>query len=316
MTGAVSAPLRFGLFVPQEVTDFGEVRAMAQAAEQLGYHSLWLYDHFYHFPFAANEPVLEPWTLMSLLAAATSSIRVGALVLCHAYRPPALLAKMAATLDLLSGGRLEFGYGAGWHQEEFAGYGYAYPPIATRIRQMEEGLTIIRQLWTEPRTTYTGRYHRVHEAICEPKPLQQPHPPITIGGGGERLLLRAVARHADVWNYVPVPLPEYEHKVAVLEEHCRAIGRDPHSLARSLVTPTVTAEREKDVRDQLEAARATGQFWALSGHLVQGTPDIVVPRYRDYVRRGVSLFIVQLPDSRDVRQMEYVAKHIVRELGC
>lgn len=308
------APLRFGLRIPQDVTDFGELRAIAQAAEQLGYHSLWLFDHFFHFPFPENRSVLESWTLMSVLAGATASIRLGTLVHCHGYRPPALLAKMAATLDVLSGGRLELGYGAGWHQEEFAGYGYEFPPIATRIRQMEEGLQIIKRLWTEESVSWRGRYHRLDAAICEPKPVQRPHPPITVGGGGEQLLLRAVARHADIWNYFPAALPDYEHKVAVLEQHCRNVGRDPQTLARSLMTPTLTAEWEKEVRDQLEGAKARGYMWAHSGALVQGTPDVVVARYRDYIRRGVSFFIIQLPNSRDLKQIEFAAKHVVREL--
>jgi len=308
------ASLRFGLRLPQDGTDFGELRAIAQAAEQLGYHSLWLFDHFYHFPFIGNRSVLEPWTLMSVLAGATSTIRLGTLVLCNNYRPPALLAKMAATLDVLSGGRLEFGYGAGWHQEEFAGYGYDFPPVATRIRQMEEGLTVLKQLWVEERATWSGKHYQLTEAVCEPKPLQRPHPPITIGGGGEQLLLRAVAQHADVWNYFPAPLPEFEHKTRVLEEHCRAIGRDPQTLERSLMTPTITAAWEKEVRDQLEAAKARGDMWTFSGNYVQGTPDIVVPRFRDYIRRGVSFFIIQLPDSRDLKQIEFVAKQVIGEL--
>ena len=306
--------LRFGLRVPQDVTDFGELRAIAQTAEQLGYHSLWLYDHFYHFPVPNNVTILEPWTLMSVLAAATTSIRIGTLVFCNNYRPPALLAKMAATLDVLSGGRLEFGYGAGWHQEEFGGYGYEFPSAATRIRQMEEGLAVIKRLWTEERASFAGKYYTLREAFCEPKPVQRPHPPITIGGGGEQLLLRAVARCADVWNYFPAPLPEFERKSAVVDQHCRDCGRDPMTLERSLMIPTLTAEWEKDVRDQLEGAKARGYLWAHSGNFVQGTPDIVVPRYRDYIRRGVSFFIVQLPDGRDLQQVEFVARNIVGEL--
>ena len=306
--------LRFGLRVPQDVTDFAELRDIAQTAEQLGYHSLWLYDHFYHFPVPDNVTILEPWTLMSVLAGGTKTIRIGTLVLCNGYRPPALLAKMAATLDVLSGGRLEFGYGAGWHSEEFAGYGYDFPAVPTRIRQMEEGLTVIKKLWSDERASFAGKFYQLNEAFCQPKPVQQPHPPITIGGGGEQLLLRAVARHADIWNYFPAPLPEYEHKAQVLDEHCRKLGRDPQSVERSLLTPTVTAEWEKEVRDQLEGAKARGYMWAHSGNLVQGTPDIVVPRYRDYIRRGVSFFIVQLPDGRDLKQIEFVAQQVIAEL--
>lgn len=306
--------LRFGLRLPQDSTDVGELRAIAQAAEQLGYHSLWLFDHFYHFPVPDNVTILEPWTLMSVLAGATASIRLGTMVLCNGYRPPALLAKMAATLDVLSRGRLEFGYGAGWHQEEFAGYGYEFPSVPVRIRQMEEGLTVIKHLWAAERASWTGKFYRLDNAVCEPKPVQRPHPPITIGGGGERLLLRAVARHADIWNYFPVPLPEYARKAEVLDQHCHALGRDPQTLERSLLTPTITAGWEKQVRDQLEAAKARGYLWAQSGTFVQGTPDIVVPRFRDYIRRGVSFFIIQLPDSRDLKQIEFVAQNVIAEL--
>src|SRR5512135_900344 len=230
--------LRFGLRIPQDGADFAELRDIAQAAEQLGYHSLWLYDHFYHFPVPDNVRILEPWTLMSVLAGATTTIRVGTMVLCNGYRPPALLAKMAATLDVLSGGRLEFGYGAGWHSEEFAGYGYDFPPVPTRIRQMEEGLAVIKKLWSEERASFAGKFYQLADAYCEPKPVQQPYPPITIGGGGEQLLLRVVARHADIWNYFPAPLPEYERKAKILDEHCLKVGRDPQSVDRSLVIPT------------------------------------------------------------------------------
>ena len=306
--------LRFGLRLTQEITDFSELRDIAQAAENLGYHSLWLYDHFFHFPTPENLSVLEPWTLMSVIAGATKRIRVGTMVLCNGYRPPSLLAKMAATLDVLSGGRLELGYGAGWHQEEFAAYGYSFPPVATRIRMMEEALAAMKTLWREDVANLDGKYYRLAGARCEPKPVQKPHPPITIGGGGEKMLLRAVARHADIWNYFPLALPEYERKVAILEQHCRDAGRDPNTLQRSLMIPTLTAEWEKDVRDQLELAKNKGYMWVHMGNYVQGTPDTVVPRYRDYIRRGVSFFIVQLADGRDLKQIEFVAKEIIGEL--
>lgn len=303
--------LRFGLRLPQEITDFSELRDLAQAAEDLGFHSLWLYDHFFHFPTPDNLSVLEPWTLMSVIAGATRRIRVGTMVLCNAYRQPSLLAKMAATLDVLSNGRLELGYGAGWHQEEFAAYGYDFPPVATRIRMMEEALAAMKTLWREESADFDGKFYRLAGARCEPKPTQKPHPPITIGGGGEKMLLRAVARHADIWNYFPLALPEYERKVAILDQHCRDAGRDPNTLQRSLMIPTLVAEWEKEVRDQLELAKARGYMWVHMGNYVQGTPDTVVPRYLDYVRRGVSFFIVQLPDSRDLKRIEFVAKEII-----
>lgn len=308
-------PVRFGLQIPQEITDPGLLREWVVEVERRGFHSLWLYDHLFQYPSADNDTILEAFTLLATAAAWTSTIRLGALVFCDAYRPPPLLAKMAATLDVLSGGRLEFGYGAGWHETETRAYGYEFLPPAARIDRMEEGLAILRAMWTEGTVAFHGDHYRVAGAVCEPRPVQRPHPPITIGGGGEKLLLRAVARHADWWNYYPGPLPEYERKAAVLAEHCGREGRDPASIGRSLVVPTVTAEWEKEVRDQLEAARARGLFWARGSGSVEGTPDIVVPRFLDYVRRGVSLFILVLPEPTDLRRLDFVERHVVRELA-
>jgi len=311
----MGAPIRFGLFVPQGDIDAGVLREIAQTAERSGFHSLWVYDHLYNYPSVEHPAVLEGFVLMSLLAGWTRSIRIGTLVLCDAYRNPALTAKMAATLDALSGGRLEFGYGAGWHEAEYRGYGYAFPPAATRIAMMEEGLAIIKALWEGGPATFAGTHYHIADAFCRPRPAQQPHPPITIGGGGEKLLLRAVARHADVWNYFPIPLADYERKRAVLHQHCARIGRDPATLDQSLMIPLATAAWEKEVRDQLEAARRRGGVWAYDDQLVQGTPDIIGPRLRDYHRRGVTFFILVLPDPTDLRQIEFVAKEVVAELS-
>jgi F420-dependent oxidoreductase-like protein len=310
----MAAPIRFGLFVPQGRDDAGVLRDIAQTAERSGFHSLWVYDHLYNYPSPQQPEVLEAFTLMSLLAGWTQTIRVGTMVLCDAYRNPALTAKMAATLDALSGGRLEFGYGAGWLEAEYHGYGYAFPSAATRIAMMEEGLTIIKALWDGGPATFTGSHYRITDAICRPTPVQRPHPPITIGGGGEKLLLRAVARHADIWNYFPIPLAAYERKRAVLHEHCARLGRDPATLDQSLMVPLATAAWEKSVRDQLEAGRRRGGVWGSDDQLVQGTPDIVVPRLRDYQRRGVTFFVLVLPDPTDLAQIEFVAKEVVGEL--
>jgi F420-dependent oxidoreductase-like protein len=302
--------VRFGLFVPQGKVDCAVLRAIAATAEQSGFHSLWVYDHLYNYPSPAHPEVLEAFTLMSLLAGWTQTIRIGALVLCDGYRNPALTAKMAATLDVLSGGRLELGYGAGWHAEEYRGYGYRFPSAATRIAMMEEGVTIMKALWTGAPATFTGTHYRIADALCRPVPMQRPHPPITIGGGGERLLLRAVARHADAWNYFPIPLPEYDRKRAVLHAHCAQLGRDPATIDQSLMVPLATAAREKEVRDQLEAARRHGGVWSADDQLVQGTPDIVGARLGDYRRRGVTLFVLVLPDPTDLRQIEFVGREI------
>lgn len=305
----------FGLVLPQDVSDPGLLREVALEAERCGLHSVWLSDHFFHYPSPTGRELLEAFVSLSAVAAWTKTIRIGSLVLCDAYRPPALTAKMAATLDVLSGGRLEFGYGAGWHEEEHRAYGYEFPPVATRIARMDEGLHILRMAWSEGCATFAGAHHRVDGAVCEPRPLQRPHPPITVGGGGEKLLLRSVARHADWWNYFPVPLPEYERKAEALKTHCESLGRDAAAVRRSLTVPTVTAEWEKEVRDQLEDARRRGLPWARGNACVQGTPDIVVPRFRDYVRRGVSLFILLLPNPTDLKHLEFVVREVIAEVA-
>jgi F420-dependent oxidoreductase-like protein len=310
----MAARLSFGLQLPQDTGDPARLRAVAETAERCGYDSLWVYDHFYGYPTPASTVALEPFTLLGWLAGWTRRARLGTLVLCDAYRPPALTAKMAASLDVLSGGRLELGYGAGWHDEEARGYGYDFPPAATRIARMEEGLAVMKLLWSEPRATFAGAHYRLAGAACDPKPAQRPWPPITIGGGGELLLLRAVARHADVWNYFPVPLAEYERKLGVLRVHCRTVGRDPATLAQSLLVRIVTAEKEREVRDRLEVARRRGVMFLDDDEIVQGTPDIVVPRLLDYARLGVSSFIVALPDPSDLAHVELVAREVVAAL--
>ena len=279
----MTAP-RFGLLVPSDLADPGALRELALEVERRGFQSLWVCDYSFHFPSSVADAGVDPFAVAESIATWTAVIRVGVLVQCgDAYRA-ATTAKMTAALDVQSGGRVEFGCGAG-----------ATGP-ADRVSRMDEALTILRQAW-----------------IDEFIPLQQPHPPITIGGGGEGLL-GVVARHADYWNYLPVPLPLYERKAALLTEHCQRLGRDPDSIARSLLVPTFTADWEKEVRDQLEGARRRGTFWVGTNHFVQGTPDIVVPRFRDYARRGVSLFILVLPDPNNVRHLEFVEREIIREL--
>jgi len=307
-------PLRFGLFVPQHGVPATALRALAEQAETLGFDSLWAYDHLQDYPDAAQPDVLECVTLLGVLAGWTTRIRLGSLVLCDAYRNPALAAKMTATLDALSGGRLELGYGAGWHAGEHRAYGFEFPGAAARVARMEEGLQIIKALWQGEPVTFAGAHHHVEAARCLPRPLQRPHPPITIGGGGERRLLRAVARHADAWNYFSVPLAEYEHKRSVLHAHCRDLGRDPETMAQSLMVSLVTARREKDVRDAREAARRRGGVFQHDDQLVQGTPDIVVPRLLDYARRGVSLFIFVMPDPLDAPAVQFVAEQVMQGL--
>jgi F420-dependent oxidoreductase-like protein len=203
-------------------------------AERLGYDSIWLYDHFHNVPKAELETNFECWISTAALARDTSTIRIGQMVACNNYRQPSLLAKMASTVDVLSHGRLDFGIGAGWHEEEFKAYGYQFPDGPERLRMLDEALQIIHAMWTEPYATFEGKYYQVRGAINEPKGVQEPHPPIWVAGSGEKVTLKLVAKYGDACNISIGANPEeYRQKLAVLKEHCRNVGRHYDSIIKS-----------------------------------------------------------------------------------
>ena len=196
--------IQFGAFVPQgwkmelsSITDPQEKWArtveIATLAEDLGYDSIWVYDHFHNVPVPAHEAVFECWTTLAAISQRTTRIRLGQMVGCAPYRNPGLLAKITASIDVISGGRLDWGVGAGWYQHEFEGYGYDFLAAKDRIAVLRETVEIVKSMWTAPDTIYEGRFFKLAGAQCDPKPVQQPHPPIWIGGGGEQLTLHVVA---------------------------------------------------------------------------------------------------------------------------
>ncbi len=192
----------------------------------------WVNDHFMSLGDNPADPYLEGWTLLAALAAQTWRLRVGVMVTSNTYRYPAVLAKMAATVDIIAHGRLNFGIGTGWSEREHRAYGIPLPPPGERIRRLGEACEVIRRLWTEPVVSFEGRYYQLSEAYCEPKPIQQPYPPFAIGGDGEQTL-RVVARYANIWDCSVDSPEEYRHKSAVLDSYCAAIGRDPATIERS-----------------------------------------------------------------------------------
>jgi len=244
------------LDVPDPAEVFEAVKAKARWAEDHGFVWFSVMDHMIQIPRvgALDEPVLEGWAVLAGLAAVTRRIRLATLCTAIGYRNPAHLAKIAATVDQISRGRLTLGIGAGFFEEEYRQYGWEFPPQpATRIRQMEEAVELISRLWTEPRTTFHGRYFRVEDAILEPKPVQKPRPPVMIAGSGEQMTLRAVARLADACNIVDGDIPELRHKFDVLRRHCDAMGRDYDTIEKTRILPwllartdaAVTAKRER-----------------------------------------------------------------------
>ncbi|HJU10827.1 MAG TPA: TIGR03560 family F420-dependent LLM class oxidoreductase, partial [Candidatus Binataceae bacterium] len=216
--------IEFGLFSPLAGLTWKAATERATKIEKLGYHSIWVTDHFWNRGVPEAD-VLECTSAMSALGAATQKLRIGSLVLCNSFRNPGLLAKVLSTIDNLSNGRVEIGLGAGWMEEEYHAYGYEFPTAGVRLRQLDEGIQILKSLMTEKRTSFEGRHYKLSDAYCNPKPVQKPYPPITIGGSGEKLMLRIVAKHADRWN-CPAGYRSFEHKLDVLKQHCQAVGRD------------------------------------------------------------------------------------------
>src|SRR5262245_34518958 len=220
---------------PDPGRGFEAVKAVAQWAENHGFVWFSVMDHMIQIPGvgAPDEPILEGWTVLSALAAVTNRIRLGTLATVVSYRNPAHLAKIAASVDLISRGRLTLGIGAGFYEEEYKQYGWEFPPRpATRIRQMEEAVQLILKMWTEPRTTFHGRYFHIEDAILEPKPVQKPRPLVMIAGSGEQLTLRAVARLADACN-LQGDVATVRHKLAVLRGHCDAAQRDYGTIEKT-----------------------------------------------------------------------------------
>jgi F420-dependent oxidoreductase-like protein len=226
--------MRFAIKTSPQETTFPDMLAVWRAADQIDlFESAWTFDHFYPIFSDSTGPCLEGWTVTTALAQATTRIRVGLLVTGIVYRHPAVLANMAATVDIISGGRLELGLGAGWNEEECHAYGIELGSLRQRFDRFDEALAVIVGLLTQTTTTFKGEYFTLDEARCEPKPVQQPHPPICIGGGGERRTLRSVARYAQHWNWVGGPVDQWVAKREVLHQRCAEIGRDPGEIMTS-----------------------------------------------------------------------------------
>jgi len=220
---------------------YAELERFWRLADELGFYGVWDYDHFYG-PDAIGDAVardyrkdtLEAWTTLAAMATVVKRARVGCLVTGVTYRNPAVLAKMAVTVDHISGGRLEFGLGAAWHEAEHRGYGIPFPSAGERIAILDEALRVIKALWTEDTASFDGQHFRLEDAICNPKPVQKPHPPIVVAGQGAKKSLRVVATHADEWNGTGIEPAEWSRISHVLTSHCDAIGRDPGAIRRGV----------------------------------------------------------------------------------
>lgn len=229
------ATLRWGIKTSPQHTTYEAIRRVWQEADQtMAFEHAWLFDHFAPIQGDLDGPCYEGWTMLAALAAQTSRIRLGLMVAGNTYRHPAVHAHMAATVDIISNGRLDFGVGAGWNEYEHQSMGMPLYAPAERIRRLGEACEITKRLFTQHLTDFDGRYYQLKQARCEPKPIQKPYPPIVIGGSGEQLTLRVAARHADIWNFTGSDVETFRHKVRVLHEHCAAVGRDPSQIELSV----------------------------------------------------------------------------------
>ena len=293
--------VHFGVTLPQIKRSWDETRAAALEFEHLGFDSVWLNDHLYGIP-GPQLPILEAWTTLAAVGAITERVQLGTLVSPVGFRNPSLLAKMAATLDNIAAGRVIVGLGCGWFQTEFEGYGFEFPPLPQRLQQLDEAATLMKQLWTEPQPSFHGRHYRADAVFCEPKPVRRPHPPLLIGGGGERVLLRLAARHADIWNNLAVHQSDLGRKVERLRQHCVDVGRDPSTLTVSQQCLVVIGASAADAAAKIERA---GQIYG--GHLgaggtqaIAGTAAQCVERIRAHLALGCSMFIIEF-FGRDTR---------------
>jgi len=218
--------VEFGITLWQEEFNFNSLKEACLKIEEMDFRSIWLYDHFYPMLSTGSHSILESYVTLSALAMEIRRIRLGILVACNSFRYPSVLAKMAASIDVISGGRLEFGIGAGWFKDEYMAYGIPFPKPSVRIGQLREGVQIVRKMWTEDRASFEGKYYLIRQVVCEPKPIQKPHPPIWIGGRGEQLTLKVVAEYANYSNFSYVSPEECVHKLKVLKKHCEAVERD------------------------------------------------------------------------------------------
>jgi F420-dependent oxidoreductase-like protein len=266
-------------------------------------------DHF--FGVGGDDP-LEAWTEMTAVAAITRRIELGFLVLCNNYRPPALLAKMAATLDHISDGRLILGYGAGWFVMEYEAYGYEFPPVGTRLAQLEEGLQVLKAMWTDDQPTFHGRHYRIDGARCLPRAVRKPHPPILIGGAGEKVLLRLVAQYADIWNNMGMYHREVPHKLDVLRRHCERIGRDVGEIEISQQTIGAIALSADDARRRTEAAHEEIGFLTGAPELCPtGTPSEIIARLRRSIDMGITSFVIGFGRHAAAEDVRLFAREVI-----
>jgi F420-dependent oxidoreductase-like protein len=295
--------------IKDPVEAYEAMTRVAQTADESGYHSVWLGDHFHTTPQPSQEVTFECWTITAALARDTKRVRIGQTVTCNGYRNPALLAKMASTIDVLSHGRLNFGIGAGWYEQEYRAYGYEYPDAPERLRMLREAVQVILAMWTHEEAEFLGKYYKIRRAINQPKGVQKPHIPLLIGGSGEKVTLKLVAQYGDACD-VSGDLAQLRGKFVLLKEHCEAVGRDYNAIHRTARTVCILAESDE------EAVAKTPEFVkALFGNALNsvliGSPDTIRQRIADYEAAGVQELRLIFPDVPQLNSIRRFASEFI-----
>jgi len=302
--------IRFGVQIPQEGVDFSAVLAHARAAEKLGYDSVWIPDHLRAVAVAPGSPCYEAWTTLTGVLLGTERVMGGPMVLSEAFRNPAWLANAAATLDHMSGGRLILGIGAGWYEGEYRAYGYPWAPGGERVERLGEALEIIKRFWASPGEGFAGRHYRADGTIDAPKPLQQPHPPIWVGGQGPKLL-RLAARYADAWN-APILFPEQvAERAETLRKLCEAEGRPMVEITYEGPVWIDSDGDRIDARIARNAAAENPTQQTYARVAIAGTPERVAARIREYVDAGVTHVVCHFGRTTDLRGTELFAREVI-----
>ncbi len=305
----------------QQGLTYDDQLAIARRADAAGFEALFRSDHYESFPGPAGRPTTDAWTVLAGLARETERIRLGVLVSPVTFRPPGTIAKIAATLDHMSGGRIELGLGAGWNEDEHRRHGVPFPPIGERADMLEEQLAIVHGLWDEPDGwSFAGRHYQVEDTVFQPKPLQRPHPPIIVGGEGSPRSLRIAARYADEFNLTSSDPIRAAERFALLDEACRAIGRDPGTITHSAMAGTligrdaaeVAARKRTLLADFGEDAEAEAWFGVREARWILGTPDEARAKVAVFEASGVQRLVLQDFLPLDLDMIDQLGAEVVR----
>jgi F420-dependent oxidoreductase-like protein len=317
-------PVRFGLQIPSFTFPtrprdnvYDVARDLARTAEAEGMESVWLMDHIFQIPVVAPEtdPILDCWIGLAALAADTERIKLGTLVAAAGFRPPSILAKMTSTLDVISHGRLIVGIGAGWCDWEHRAYGLPFPSMGERMERLEEAIRILLAMWRDERATFRGKHFQVDGAVCSPKPVQRPHPPLLIGGSGAKVTLRLTAQYAQLHNLGAGGVAEARRVLGLLREHCERLGTDYAAITKTRLTPILfadgAADAERRMRELCPAGETEKGFRART---LIGTPEQVAAQLREFADVGIDYFVTSFFDPDPSEPVRVLMREVAPRL--